>query len=178
MTCFCNVEPPRVYKFWIIFATPVNIPKLRHYDNDDDDGRYVYVLQDDEKYCPSMHKEVYYKGKLIAGYPFVRHTIYLFVLTVRHCRVGELRESFYTLMFYTRIQYTRDSGISPSLPPPKHLLFEFSRNLRASPLPSHSTARPPHRRYYWVTYIYNLFCSPSLAGRPPLYPQGLRSWTE
>lgn len=35
-------------------------------------------LQDDEKYCPSMHKEVYYKGELIAGYPFVCHAIYLY----------------------------------------------------------------------------------------------------
>lgn len=43
-----------------------------------DDGHFVYVLQDDEKYCPSMHKEVYYKGKLIAGYPFIC-TVYLFV---------------------------------------------------------------------------------------------------
>lgn len=39
---------------------------------------FIFVSQDDEKYCPSMHKEVYYKGKLIAGYPRLSRFIYSF----------------------------------------------------------------------------------------------------
>lgn len=39
---------------------------------------FFYFLQDDEKYCPSMHKEVYYKGKLIAGFIRLPRFIYSF----------------------------------------------------------------------------------------------------
>jgi len=45
----------------IIIIIVVILTAVRYYD-----GHCVTIcLQDDEKYCPSMHKEVYYKGEYI-----------------------------------------------------------------------------------------------------------------